>query len=240
MSYNIHIASPPSLPDYTPHLQPVADVINKESPDIVALQEVDVYTNRSGKDSHQAEALAKLTGMHFFFAKGTNKSGGEYGVAILSKHPISDAQGFQLPTTPEFNGETRGMAVVKVKLNGEDVIFISVHLDHLSDKERVFQVRQLLQHTQQYANCPIVFSGDFNTTPESEVFTLLKEQGFIIGSKVSPATWPSDNPKISIDHILLNKKARKRFRIMKYYTVNESYPSDHFPLIMELNTKNKH
>ena len=237
MSYNIHIASPPSLPDYTPHLQPVADVIDKERPDIVALQEVDVYTVRSGKQSHQAEALGKLTGMHYYFAKGTNKSEGEYGVAILSRHPISEAEGLQLPTMPESNGETRGMAVVKVKIKGEDVIFISVHLDHLSDQDRIFQVRQLLQHTQQYANCPIVFSGDFNTTRESEVFTFLEEQDFIIASEVSPPTFPSDKPRNGIDHILLNKKARERFRIVKYYTINESYPSDHLPLVIELNTK---
>ncbi|MFN2440183.1 MAG: hypothetical protein ABR503_13355 [Chitinophagaceae bacterium] len=48
LSYNIHHANPLSRPGII-DLQAIAQVIKQQTPDLVALQEVDVYTNRSGK-----------------------------------------------------------------------------------------------------------------------------------------------------------------------------------------------
>jgi endonuclease/exonuclease/phosphatase family metal-dependent hydrolase len=41
----------------------------QEDPDLIALQEVDVNTARSGK-INQADIIARKLGMNFFFAKG--------------------------------------------------------------------------------------------------------------------------------------------------------------------------
>ena len=68
MSYNIHHCNPPSAGDKI-DVAAIARVISKEKPDFVALQEVDVNTERSGKGSNQAKELAKLTGMNFYFQK---------------------------------------------------------------------------------------------------------------------------------------------------------------------------
>jgi hypothetical protein len=59
MSYNIHHANPPSKPNVI-DLNAIAKVINKQKPDLVALQEVDVHTNRSGIKLHEAENLRGL------------------------------------------------------------------------------------------------------------------------------------------------------------------------------------
>src|SRR5690349_3450839 len=66
LSYNIHHANPPSKPGVI-DLPAIANVIVKQHPDIVALQEVDVHTKRSGTTVHEAEELARLTGMHSYF-----------------------------------------------------------------------------------------------------------------------------------------------------------------------------
>ncbi len=68
MTYNIHHCNPPSAGEKI-DVAAIAKVINDESPDFVALQEVDVYTLRSGKGLNQAKELARLTGMNFFFQK---------------------------------------------------------------------------------------------------------------------------------------------------------------------------
>ena len=47
LCYNIHHASPPSKPDSI-DLDAIARVIDAQDPDLVALQEVDVFTRRSG------------------------------------------------------------------------------------------------------------------------------------------------------------------------------------------------
>lgn len=235
MSYNIHIASPPSfLPAFThTDLQAVANVINREKPDLVGLQEVDVYTVRSGKLSHQAKDLAELTGMYYCFAGAVDRSEGVQGNAILSKYPIKQAEIFKLPTPEDSNGETRSLAVVIIEVKGVDIAFMTLHLDHRSDRDRQFQIEQAFEFIKKYETYPILFSGDFNMKPDNEVFRLI-EQKFMMATKDSPLTFPSVNPKSTIDYILLNQKANDMFNVSAYYTVDEQYASDHLPLILEL------
>ena len=105
MSYNIHIATSGSITDFSiTDLQALADVINKENPDVVDFQEVDKYTLRSGKDSDQAKDLGELTGMHHYFASTSFKSDEKQGQAILSKFPIKYAASYSLPTSEESDG----------------------------------------------------------------------------------------------------------------------------------------
>ncbi len=87
MTYNIRHASPPSHPDKI-DVDTVAGVIKKYQPDIVALQEVDVNTGRSGKQLHEAQVIAEKTGLQASFGKAIDFSGGAYGIAILTKYPI--------------------------------------------------------------------------------------------------------------------------------------------------------
>jgi endonuclease/exonuclease/phosphatase family metal-dependent hydrolase len=82
LCYNIHHALPPSKKDSI-DLDAIARVIIRSKPDLVALQEVDVHTRRSGP-FNQAEELGRKTGLTPYFIKAIDYDGGEYGVAILS------------------------------------------------------------------------------------------------------------------------------------------------------------
>ena len=86
MTYNIHIGKGM---DGKADLARIAGVIKSADVDVVALQEVDVKTRRSGVESDQLKELAKLTGMHGVFAKARDFDGGEYGQAVLSRRPIT-------------------------------------------------------------------------------------------------------------------------------------------------------
>ncbi len=234
ISYNIHIASPPSVkPDFSvTDLKAVAAVINREKPDLIALQEVDAYTIRSGKDSHQAKDLAEMTGMHYHFAKAIDHSEGDYGAAVLSRHPIIESESHKLSVTEGSGGEIRPLAIVTVDLAGEKVVFMSVHLDHRSDVDRRFQVEQLLDVTRLHDQDPVILCGDFNMRPENEIFNLIRQQFSMIGEK-QPFTHSSTNPTRTLDYILLNKKASELFEIVNYTTVDEKYASDHLPVMLE-------
>src|SRR5687768_15481548 len=65
LTYNIHHGEGV---DGRLDLERIARVITAEEPDLVALQEVDVKTRRTGGVDQAAE-LARLTGMHFAFGK---------------------------------------------------------------------------------------------------------------------------------------------------------------------------
>lgn len=237
MSYNIHIATPGSIDDFNiTDLKAVADVINKESPDIVLLQEVDKYTIRSGKDSHQAKDLGELTGMNYHFASASFKSDGEQGQAILSKYPIKDYESIKLPTPEGSNGETRSLAIIVIEIQGVDVALMTVHLDHRTDTDRKYQIDLLLEHTKKYEKHPIIFGGDFNMEPDNYNFKYI-EECFSMVTDNHPLTAPQIDPYVTIDYILLNKKSMEFFDVAEYYTVDEKYASDHLPLILELKLK---
>ena len=75
MSYNIHHGR--GLDDVV-DLERIAEVIVESGAEIVALQEVDVGVERSGKVDIAAE-LARLTGLeHYVFGKNLDLEGGHY------------------------------------------------------------------------------------------------------------------------------------------------------------------
>src|SRR5690554_5403008 len=125
MAYNIHHAQPMGE-DYI-DLDGIARVIEQSGADLIALQEVDVDTERSGK-GNQAEMLAQKLGMDFFFAKSIDYGGGDYGVAVLSRFPIIHQQIIPLPHVNQ-GAEQRVLGLVRVKLpTGKEVNFASIHL----------------------------------------------------------------------------------------------------------------
>src|SRR5690606_9126540 len=82
LTYNIYHANPPSKPNVI-DIQAIADVINQSGADVVGIQEVDIKVSRS-EMMDQAEKLAELTGMHYYFSKGIDLEKGFYGTLLLS------------------------------------------------------------------------------------------------------------------------------------------------------------
>ena len=81
MTYNNHVGVGM---DKKLDLQRIADVINREHPDLVGLQEVDRGVKRTeGKD--EIVELAKMTRMDYAFAHNLDYQGGQYGVALDSE-----------------------------------------------------------------------------------------------------------------------------------------------------------
>lgn len=237
MSYNIRISHPPSKGWDETDLPATARVINEAYPDLVALQEVDVYTERSGIDVHQAKELASLTGMQYFFAKAIDRSQGSYGVAVLSRFPILEAKGYRLPVPDSTKNEIRGFAVVRVQLPcGDEMVFCSAHLDHKSDEIRLLQVQKMKEILTQYKGYPIILGADLNMTPENQVMNAV-HQTVTIDRTDFPLTFPSDDPQRTIDYVLLNDIAQKKFHVTEYFTIPEAYASDHLPLMVRLKKK---
>ncbi|MFN7131836.1 MAG: endonuclease/exonuclease/phosphatase family protein, partial [Myxococcales bacterium] len=103
--------------------------------DIVALQEVERRTFRSG-GMDQAAFLAKESGyaFHHFF-KARDCGPGEYGLALLSKHPLTDFRRMPLPVPPKLQQRVLGSAVALLPWGR-----LSVHVTHLT---HVFHARRL-------------------------------------------------------------------------------------------------
>ena len=97
MTYNIKNAN--GMDDIC-SFQRVANVINNASPDVVAIQEVDSMTRRSGQKYVLGE-IAERTQMHACFAPAIEFEGGKYGIGLLTKQVPLRLQTIPLPGREE-------------------------------------------------------------------------------------------------------------------------------------------
>ncbi len=229
LTYNIHHANPPSKADHI-DLEAIARVIRDSGAELVALQEVDVRTERSGADSDQAEELGRLTGMRHYFAKAIDHQGGEYGVAILSKHPFISTEKHPLPMAEGVGGEPRTIAMAVVEPHaGKRVIFACTHLD-LKAENRLLQVRHIADLTAEL-DYPMILGGDFNAKPDSEAVRQL-DAHFQRSAINKGFTIPVESPNREIDFIMFRPKGR--FEVVRHEVIDEQYASDHLPVYVEL------
>ncbi|CAF1340671.1 unnamed protein product [Adineta steineri] len=218
----------------------VAHTIEQEQPDFVAMQEVDRFTQRSGAQIDQITELARHAHFaHKIYIPSMDFQGGQYGNAILSKHPFDLVVKANLDGRGQ--GETRSMGIVSCKINNDQQLFFGViHLEHEIVSLREAQVKDAIEIYRRSGleKQPFILAGDFNDEPySSTVQLLLTEGGFKLPHKQCSPTWPASNPTVTIDHILMNQKAADMFEITNYHTSTTNMSSDHLPLIMELKIK---
>ncbi len=234
MSYNIHHCNPPSKPDII-DLDAVANAIKKEDPDLVALQEVDINTERSGK-VNQAAQLALKTGLKsFYFAKAIDHEGGDYGVAILSKYPLDDIQTYRLPMDAATKGEPRVLAVAIATLpGGKKIRIASTHLDaQKAPVNRLLQIKAI-DSIAASETLPFIIAGDFNAEENSAIIKTL-DKGFKRTCSNCAPTIPVINPKKAIDFIAYKPGAL--LDVKSHQVVNETYASDHLPVVAVFSLK---
>ena len=233
LTYNIHHGEGA---DARINLPRIAKVITDTRPDLVALQEVDVKTRRSGGVDQAAE-LARLTGMHVAFAKAIDYQGGEYGQAILSRTPPGPVQTHALPGRPD--AERRIAASTTVRPWGErgpGVLFVGTHLDHVrDDSDRLRQADEINRlFVAPGDEKPAILTGDLNAGPESEVMKRFAAHWHdsAAGAKRAAPTVPAEKPTRRIDYVLLRPKGA--WRVIETTVIEEPVASDHRPVLAVL------
>lgn len=220
LSYNIHHAEGVDGKLDVPR---IAQVILSVDPDLVALQEVDKNTIRTGKVNQDIE-LSRLTKMNSVFGSNITFQGGQYGNAILSKFPIIKNKNFLLPNVD--SGEQRGLLQSQIQIsNKENVLFFSTHLDHRrSDTERLASAKAINQIISLDNKSPAILAGDFNDVPDSPT---LKELGkvWLRTNKKILRTIPASKPSRQIDYIFVQPK--ERWKIIESQVLDEDTASDH-------------
>lgn len=227
LSYNIHHANPPSVPDSI-DLNAIAEVIRDSGADLVALQEVDVHTQRSGKSSHQAEELGEILGMNVFFSKGIDYQGGEYGTAILSKFPLLETQRHELPNLEGLKSEPRTLAVVTVEVDGKKIKFANTHLDYTNAENNLLQVKEIMGIFEG-ESLPVIMAGDFNAVPESRSIQMLDRAFIRSCTENCSFTSPQVQPRRTIDYIMAS--IGSGLEVQEHRIIKEEYASDHLPVL---------
>ena len=235
MTYNIHHGE--GL-DGKVDLPRIAELIKREGADIVALQEVDKGTERTGRRDFPAE-LAALTGMTCVFDSNHRYQGGEYGNAVLTRFPVVRWTNthFQMLRAPE----PRGMLQVVVDVRGRQLAFVNTHLDAgREDAERWSSVTEMLTLAKLYPGLPLLLCGDFNETPEARVIRRLSESfddiWTVVGEGDGP-TVPASKPRRRIDYLWIPKDKSLTPLTPLTAWVACSDASDHLPVVAEFQLK---
>ena len=241
MTYNIYGARATS-PANAADLDALAEVIRRQDPDFVTLNEVDVFTNRTGKDVHQARDLAAKLGMEWHFSKAIARDGGEYGEGVTTRKKAVNKFSVALPKG--VGAEPRVLVVMEM----EDYVICTSHLDHVSSEAQLGQV-ELITKTmkERYGDSgkPVFLGGDMNATPSSETGKLLQKDWEIL-TITGFGTFPSDNPSKCIDYIMQLKGTPKcevvGSQILRWFKSGDvTKASDHLPVMLDIKlpAKNK-
>jgi endonuclease/exonuclease/phosphatase family metal-dependent hydrolase len=148
-------------------------------PDVLALQEVDEGTKRSG-GLKETEAIAKHMGMpHAYFGRNFAYDGGYYGLAIVSKFPLSNTRVIRLDDhTVRGNGyEPRIAVAAEVALGTRTITVVTVHAS-LKAEERPENAARIVKALGARAPHALVM-GDLNETPGAAIGDALVAAGFV-------------------------------------------------------------
>ena len=224
MSYNIKNANGM---DNVCNFQRIANVINNTSPDVVAIQEVDSMTNRSGQKYVLGE-IAERTQMHGYFAPAIDYDGGKYGIGLLTKQVPLRLQTLPLPGREE--------ARTLILAEFADYIYCCTHMS-LTEEDRMKSL-ELVKAFASSSTKPLFLAGDMNAEPESGFIKKLQKD-FQILSNPKQHTFPAPDPKETIDYIATLKQNAKGFAVISAKVINEPMASDHRPILVELRTAEK-
>jgi endonuclease/exonuclease/phosphatase family metal-dependent hydrolase len=204
-------------------LKRTAEVIEKERPDLVALQEVDKECTRSGNVDQAAE-LGRLLEMESAFGTFMPFQGGEYGLAILSRFPIQKVVRHLLPE----GAEPRCALEVIVQPPGMStpLSFICIHNDWTDHALRTPQINALLEDIAQRKH-PVVLAGDFNGERQDPSLRPFIEPTWVVSDKNGGKTFPANDPQKEIDYFIGRDLKGK---LSATTVVDEKLASDHRPI----------
>lgn len=202
--------------------QRVANVILDADPDVVAVQELDSMTNRSGGKYVLGE-IANRTRMHATYRAAIDFDGGRYGIGVLSREKPIDVRGIPLP------GREERRAILITEF--EKYIFACIHLS-LTEEDRMASL-EIIRSEAAKSTKPFYIAGDLNDTPGT-IFMEEFQRDFKLLSDPREMTFPADNPDRTLDYIAVWKGSAPIYSIESHKVIDEPLASDHRPVMVEL------
>lgn len=226
-------------------LERVIQTLADCSPDIVALQEVDVCWSSRSCYHNQVEMLAEALRMQSFFAPIYQFASADpavpdrrFGLAILSRYPIENSANHQMMrlSTQVKNAAPApapGFADVQISINGTMLRVLNVQLDYRPDPVvRNAQVRDIFAVVGGSTPAATILTGDFNAKPDAPEMTPLNQvwtDAWQVAGIGDGCSYPADTPVKRIDRILLSPDLA-----VDNITVPDTRASDHRPVVADL------
>lgn len=249
MSYNIRVGAG-SKGEYLrgeelkENLRQIAAYIRESGADVVLLQEVDRFAERSA-EVDQPRFLADLLGYEWAFTQALERSGGQYGIAVLSRWPIRDTSSIKLfkpdysqsnPDWPDWYGEQRVAMVATIASPQGKFAVLDTHLG-ITEDQRVKQFAQVVELAVGVPDrMPLIIGGDFNAEPEEPGLMAMRLNFTDAYEAAEPPvavadrlTYPTVSPDRCIDYLFYRADTAR----VRDIQVGDVEWSDHRPVIAD-------
>ncbi|MBT4412756.1 MAG: endonuclease/exonuclease/phosphatase [Polaribacter sp.] len=231
------------------------------NPDIIAFQEIDYNASRSYNVNQETEIAA----LGFNYAARAVNWDERYlpfpywpikmhfgkvvsGQSIISKYPLKEHQRIVLQrveSEPFYRDAfylERLAQVVKVVLNGQEVVLINIHLEAFDKATRVNQFEEVLAIFNKYKNdYPTILLGDFNSRARDKdaviqkMFAMKGVGNAAFDMNNLGNTFDTKNPFERIDYIFYTKNS---IEYISGKVLNQfEQASDHLPVEMQFKLK---
>jgi endonuclease/exonuclease/phosphatase family metal-dependent hydrolase len=251
MTFNIRYDNPrDSINSWPNRTGIVCDLLKKEKPDLLGLQEALWY---------QYEEIDSAISGYSSVTKGRDdgKKKGEMNPVFynINRFELVRDNTFWLSETPDKPGSKGwGASLPRIvtwveltdKITHETLFYFNTHFAHDSDSARVMSAGILLKEVKRIAGkSRFIITGDFNMSPESKAYSILTEasssKAILKDSYVISETKPQgpayttnsfrDEPgKSRIDYIFVRKGAK----VLNHTTIVKKegpvFVSDHWPV----------
>lgn len=251
MTFNVRLDIPSdSVNNWNYRKDDACRMIAYYSPDLLGMQEV---------LHNQMEDLKR--GLPQYTALGVGrddgKEAGEYCPIFFrtDRFTLVEYGNFSLSEQPETIGikgwdasynRVTTWAILQEKNNGQKFVYFNTHLDNDGKTARKEGVQLILDKIKEIApDMPAIITGDFNCTPGEEPLQTLEKGGMENAAKTAAVTYgPSWSfhdfgrlpveERVLLDYVFVTKSAKiDRYRVIQDKPEN-SYLSDHCPILVEL------
>ncbi|MDM5340669.1 endonuclease/exonuclease/phosphatase family protein [Fictibacillus enclensis] len=254
MTYNIRVAGPHDTGEHAwEERRPVMKkVLEKYSPDVLCTQE-GTYDQLSGLEEDLPD----------YRYIGLGREGGSNGefMAIFYKNSVYRVVAydhFWLSETPEVIGSvswesscTRMATWVLLEHRGtrESFYVLNTHLDHISEDARRNAAHLLLERAATLSEqAPLVLTGDFNSSPDSQTYGILTEnnifkdtwaeaeekKGAGLGTFIDYTDESGGGEENRIDWVLITEHWKVKNAEIVDGRVEGRFASDHSPVFVNL------
>ncbi|MBF0761317.1 endonuclease/exonuclease/phosphatase family protein [Dysgonomonas mossii] len=255
MTFNIRLDVPSdSLNSWQYRKDNAAEMVRMNDVDILGMQEVLLNQMNDLK-----ERLPQYTAIGVGREDGADK--GEFSPIFYKKDRFSAIESgtFWVSETPELAGSkgwdasyirVATWAILKEKATGKEIFAINTHLDNDGLIARKEGGNLLLKKAEDLGKgLPIVLTGDFNDTPQSEAIKNITDasktnhllDSKTIALKTSGTDWTfhnfgrlAESERPLIDYIFVSKQIKVQDYVVLPDTLNGTFVSDHKPVLSKI------
>lgn len=255
MTFNIRLDVPSdSLNSWQYRKDNAAEMVRMNDVDILGMQEVLLNQMNDLK-----ERLPQYTAIGVGREDGADK--GEFSPIFYKKDRFSAIESgtFWVSETPEVAGSkgwdasyirVATWAILKEKATGKEIFAINTHLDNDGLIARKEGGNLLLKKAEELGKgLPIVLTGDFNDTPQSEAIKNITDasktnhllDSKTIALKTLGTDWTfhnfgrlAESERPLIDYIFVSKQIKVQDYVVLPDTLNGTFVSDHKPVLSKI------